>query len=126
MTDAIVFELPQAIRDWVFDIADATRRSLRSSEVAPLYETQFKDLTDRFFPSSPWPEAASIAPECNYDEDFLLFYKEVRVRHLFSMQYTSKDSKHKPVLSDFIDSWSTYSKVRACRTQIFFIYLSQY
>jgi hypothetical protein len=45
----IVFELPQAIRDWVFDVQDATRRSLRSEEVAPLYDFQFKDLTDRFF-----------------------------------------------------------------------------
>lgn len=111
MTDTIVFELPQPIRDWVFDIQDATRRSLRSEEVQPLYEAQFRDLTDRFFPQSPWPAASSIAPECNYDEDFLLFYKEIRARHLFTLQYV-KDTKLKPQLSDFIDSWTTYTKVR--------------
>ena len=108
----IVFELPQPIRDWIFDVQDATRRALRSSEVAPLYETQFKDLTDRFFPSSPWPAAQEIAPECNYDEDFLLFYKEIRTRHLFTLQYASKDAKLKLSLTDFINSWTTYSKVR--------------
>ena len=112
---AIVFELPQPVRDWVFDTQDATRRSLRTVEVAPLYENLFKDLTDRFFPSSPWPVASEIAPECNYDEDFLLFYKEIRVRHLFTLQYASKDSKFKPSLSDFIDSWTTYTKVRGPR-----------
>jgi len=110
----IVFELPQAIRDWVFDVQDATRRSLRSEEVAPLYDFQFKDLTDRFFAQAPWPAASAIAPECNYDEDFLLFYKEIRARHLFTLQYV-KDTKLKPQLSDFIDSWTTYSKVRPKR-----------
>lgn len=112
MTEKVVeFQLPQAIRDWVFDLQDSTQRSLLVEEVTPLYEAQFKDLTERFFPQSPWPAAASIAPECNYDEDFLLFYREIRARHLFTLQYASKDTKLKPGLPDFIDSWATYGGI---------------
>lgn len=107
--DKVEFQLPQSIRDYIFDLQDATQRSLRLEEVTPLYDAQFKDLTDRFFPQSPWPTAAAIAPECNYDEEFLLFYREIRTRHLFTLQYVSKDAKLKPCLSDFIESWSTYS-----------------
>ena len=97
------YKLPEAIANWVFDLQDATRNSMRSDEVQPLYEVQYKELTDRFFGQTAWPLDNVVAQECGNDEVFLLFYKEMRARHLIS--------KLKPQLPDFLDSWTNYTKV---------------
>ena len=101
------FKLPESISNWIFDLHDATRRSMRSEEVQPLYEVQYKELTDKFFAQTPWPHEKVIAPECNYDDTFLVFYNEMRARHLFT-------KLNKPQLSDLIESWSNYMKVFDC------------
>ena len=103
MSDAVDFSLPNAIKDYVFDLAEATRMAMRSEDVSQLYDTKFKELTEKFFSQSAWPDAKAIAPECNHDEVFLLFYKEMTVRHLFT--------KLKPQLSHFLESWSNYNKL---------------
>lgn len=97
------YKLPEAISNWIFDLHNATRTSLRSEEVQPLYEVQYKDLTDHFFGQTAWPIEGVVAQECANDSIFLLFYKEMRARHLIS--------KLKPQLPDFIDSWTNYTKV---------------
>ena len=48
MSNQLEIKLPESIANWIFDLHDATRRSLRS-EVQPLYEEQYKELTDKFF-----------------------------------------------------------------------------
>jgi len=100
------YKLPEAIANWVFDLHDATRNSMRSDEVQPLYDVQYKEITDRFFGQTAWPLENVVAGECANDEVFLIFYKEMRARHLIS--------KLKPQLNDFIDSWTNYIKVCNC------------
>ena len=80
---------------------------MRSEDVQPLYDVQYKELTDRFFAQSPWPNEKVISHRCNHDETFLTFYNEVRARHLF----TKLKKQHLP---DFIESWNNYSKVFDC------------
>jgi len=106
MSEALDFKLPESISNWIFDLHDATRRSMRSEEVSPIYEVQYKELTEKFFEKSAWPHEKIIAPECNYDETFLIFYNEMRARHLFT--------KLKPQLPDFIESWNNYLRVFDC------------
>ena len=78
MTDSSLdFTLPIHIRDFIFDLHESTRGSMRSEDVTILYETKFKELTEKFFAQSPWPSTHVVAPECNHDESFLLFYKLV-------------------------------------------------
>ena len=69
------FNLPAAIKDFMFDLHDAMRRSTRADEVQRLYDSKFKEITDKFFAQSPWPESKAIAAEVNNDEGFLVFYR---------------------------------------------------
>ncbi len=73
----VAFELPPVIKDFLFDLHDATRRSARVDEVQRLYDTKFKEITDKYFPQSQWPEDKVIASEVGNDEVFLLFYRFV-------------------------------------------------
>jgi translation initiation factor 3 subunit L len=72
-------------------------------DVQQLYEVRFKELTDKFFSSSAWPEPSAVAAECYYDEEFLLFYREMTYRHMFT--------RLKPQLRDQIDAWKNYIKL---------------
>ena len=71
------FNLPTAIKDFLFDLHDAMRRSCRVDEVQKLYDTKFKEITDKYFAQSPWPEVKVVAGEVNNDEGFLVFYRFV-------------------------------------------------
>mmetsp|Transcript_18772 Transcript_18772/g.18877 ORF Transcript_18772/g.18877 Transcript_18772/m.18877 type:complete len:524 (+) Transcript_18772:190-1761(+) len=99
----IEFMLPEPIKDFVFDLYQSTRRSLQIEEVQQIYDSRFRELTDKYFSSSAWPEPAAIAPECNFDEVFLLLYREMTLRHVFT--------KLKPQLVDYIASWINFSKL---------------
>ena len=101
-------KLPESIGNWIFDLHDATRRSLRSEDVQPLYEQQYKELSDKFFTQSAWPVTKLVAPECNGDEIFLIFYSELRTRHMFTKL---KPSAADLTLVDFVESWDNYIAV---------------
>lgn len=66
--------VPNVIRDFVFDLHDAVRRSQRLEDVQRLYETKQKEITDSYFGNSTWPEARVIANEASNDELFLALY----------------------------------------------------
>jgi translation initiation factor 3 subunit L len=107
MSKSIEFHLPDAVRDFVFDLHEATRLSQRVEDVQRLYESTYKELTDKYFSHSSWPTAAAVASECRDDEVFLIFYREMRLRHLFA--------KLKPQLNDYMESWNNYKNVREFR-----------
>jgi len=44
----------------------------------------FNKLTDRFFKSSPWPEAETVAKVVHGDQLFLILYKELYYRHVYA------------------------------------------
>ena len=109
------FTLPSNIRDFVFDLHQSTRVSLLLDEVTSSYESKYKELTEKYFATTAWPDSESVASECNNDQEFLLFYKEMITRHFFA--------KLKPAMKDFIDSWNTYQQVTRSIHQIFFALL---
>jgi hypothetical protein len=51
-----------------------------------------------------WPSEEQIASECDEDQIFLLFYRELTLRHFFAKQ------KHIQV-TPYLESWNTYNKV---------------
>lgn len=97
-------ELPQPIGDFIFDLHDATRRAQRLEEVQVLYEQKYKELSDKFYAQAAWPHPSTIISECNNDEVFLLFYKELTMRHLFAKL------KQLPI-SIYMEAWSNYNKL---------------
>lgn len=108
MSDGIEIKLPESISNWIFDLHDATRRSLRSEDVKALYEVEYKELTDKYFSQSAWPVSKVVAPECSQDEQFLIFYNELRTRHIFT---ALKTQLAELTLADFTESWNNYIAV---------------
>jgi translation initiation factor 3 subunit L len=96
----------QAVRDFVFDLHESTRRSLNVAEITVLYDQKLRELTDKYFSSSPWPDTAQIAPECNHDEDFLLIYREMTLR-----ARSMASGSFKFQVTDFLDSWTNYTQL---------------
>jgi hypothetical protein len=68
-------EAPPSVKDFVFDLHDATRRACRLEDVQRLYESRYKELTDQFFGNTHWPDVNVIASEADNDELFLSLYK---------------------------------------------------
>ena len=65
-----------------------------------VYEVSFTKLTERYYKSSPWPTVGSIAPLVGNDEVFLMLYRELYFRHIYS--------KLHPTLQQRFDAWENY------------------
>lgn len=79
------------------------------AELHSLYESTFQDLTNRYFKNSNWPSPESVSPLFNNDKTFLLLYKELYYRHLFS--------KMQPTLLQRFEGWNNYCDLFNCFRQ---------
>lgn len=78
-------------------------KSIRSREVydtQALYEGDFNSLTERYFKASSWPSAETVSPVVDGDNNFLILYKELYFRHIYS--------KLSPSVDDRLDSFENY------------------
>lgn len=127
-TTDVDFNLPTVIKDFLFDLHDAVRRSARVDEVQRLYDAKFKEITDKYFSQAPWPESKVIASEVGNDEGFLVFYRSVALCCGLLCRYTilkvliplspfremamrHVTTKLKPQVADHINSWRNYVKL---------------
>ena len=69
------FNIPGPIKDFIFDLHDVMRRSKRPGEVQRLYEVKAREITEKYFSNSQWPDVKVVSSEVKHDEQFLLFYK---------------------------------------------------
>lgn len=95
--------LPKALTDFVFDLHDSVTLSQITEEQTKLYETDFRELSNKYFANQPWPSPESIASECNGDPLFLALYREMTHRHWHSVS--------RPNLRDRIDGWQVYREL---------------
>jgi len=96
------YDLPDVIRSFVVYF-QTNLRDRNVYEVHSIYENSFNKLTERYYKSSPWPPAEAIAPLVNNDQQFLLLYKELYYRHIYS--------KLQPTLEQRIESWANYCDI---------------
>jgi len=54
------------------------------SEITTAYESGWNRLTEQFYAKTEWPEAETIAPLVNDDPVFLILYRELYYRHVYS------------------------------------------
>lgn len=94
---------PESVKDFVFDLHDASRRSLIPSEQQGLYTSTFREITAKYFPNTAWPAPSAISSECGDDPLFLALYNELTLRHLQSVK--------RPSVRDRIDGWRAYSEL---------------
>lgn len=69
-------------------------------ELNVIYENIFNKLTDQYYQKQPWPEAEVIAPLVENDSLFLILYKELYYRHIYS--------KLTPTITDRFSSYINY------------------
>lgn len=69
-------------------------------ELHTLYEQTFSRLTERFFKNTTWPAPHLVAHYVDNDPTFLLLYKELYYRHLFS--------RAQPGLAQRVEGWTNY------------------
>jgi len=100
-TDADI--VPQALTDFVFDLYDSVTLSQLTEEQARLYNRVFRDLSSKYFASTPWPSPTAIAAECNGDPLFLAFYRELTHRHWHAVS--------RPSLRERMEGWDVYREL---------------
>ncbi|KAI0360712.1 eukaryotic translation initiation factor 3 subunit 6 [Trametes cingulata] len=54
------------------------------AEITVAYESGWNRLTEKFYSKTEWPEAEVIAPLVNDDQIFLILYRELYYRHVYS------------------------------------------
>jgi translation initiation factor 3 subunit L len=103
MTDSSDACVPTAVTDFIFDLYDSVTLSHIAEEQAKLYGTTRTELQQKYFQSTPWPSAQSIASECNGDPLFLAVYRELSHRHWHAVS--------RPALGDRIEGWNVYREL---------------
>ncbi len=96
------YEMPDVIRSFVVYF-QKNLRDRNVYEVHSIYENSFNKLTDRYYKNSSWPPAEVISPLVDGDQQFLLLYKELYYRHIYS--------KLQPTLEQRIESWANYCDI---------------
>lgn len=92
---------PRALTDFVFDLYDSVTMSQIEEEQTKLYQTDFRDLSSKYFANQPWPSPQSIASECNGHPLFLSVYRELTHRHWHAVS--------RPNIRDRMEGWQIYS-----------------
>jgi translation initiation factor 3 subunit L len=95
--------MPKALTDFVYDLYDSVTLSQMSEEQAKFYETDFRELTSKYFASQPWPSPQAIASECNGHPLFLAVYRELTHRHWHAVS--------RPTLRDRMEGWQVYREL---------------
>ncbi|KNZ62371.1 eukaryotic translation initiation factor 3 subunit L [Puccinia sorghi] len=80
-----------------------TLLSANPQEIFAAYEGGWNRLTEKFYQKAEWPEADIIAPLVNNDEVFLLFYRELYYRHVYS--------RLQPDIDDRFHSYENYCSI---------------
>ena len=101
-SDLVQYEVPDVIQSFVVYF-QKNLRERNVYEVHSIYESSFNQLTDRYYKTSPWPPAEAIAPLVDNDTQFLLLYKELYYRHIYS--------KLQPTLEQRVESWANYCDI---------------
>ncbi|KIJ12736.1 hypothetical protein PAXINDRAFT_156845 [Paxillus involutus ATCC 200175] len=62
-------------------------------EITVAYESGWNRLTEKFYSKTEWPEAEIIAPLVNDDQIFLILYRELYYRHVYSRLQPNVDDR---------------------------------
>ncbi|CAM9213116.1 unnamed protein product [Heterosigma akashiwo] len=95
--------LPDAVRDFIFNLHQACRETQIMEDIQQLYDGQFRALSEAYFKQAPWPPAEVAARTVGDDPLFLAFYSELRCRHLFATL--------KITVADRLEAWSHYCEL---------------
>lgn len=93
------FLLPETVKSW-FSHMYTHLISGNVTEMTRLYDREFHSLTNNYFKQASWPEPSAVESLVDQDPTFLLLYRQIYFRHLFSRLQPGMDMKEA--------SWNTY------------------
>ncbi|GJQ08622.1 hypothetical protein GpartN1_g413.t1 [Galdieria partita] len=93
------FNVPESVQQFLSYFRQKFREG-NVSEVHTLYETSFNRYSERYFKTTSWPNPEVAAKYVDNDEVFLLFYKELYYRHIYS--------RLQPTLAQRVEAWDNY------------------
>ncbi|CAE7855228.1 unnamed protein product, partial [Symbiodinium microadriaticum] len=96
--------IPDAVDHFLGRLLDSIKSS-NIPDINRLYETDFNQLTEKYYNKTKWPSAYAVADALGHGEAlFLILYKELYYRHIYA--------RLNPVLfEDRIGSWKNYTQL---------------
>ncbi|KAH9920030.1 eukaryotic translation initiation factor 3 subunit 6 [Epithele typhae] len=76
-------QVPDVVKRFIAHFHQAVLEN-NLAEITVAYESGWNRLTEKFYSKTEWPEAEVIAPLVNDDQIFLILYRELYYRHVYS------------------------------------------
>ncbi|KAI0051579.1 hypothetical protein FA95DRAFT_1587123 [Auriscalpium vulgare] len=76
-------QIPDVVKRFIVHFHQAVLEN-NLSEITAAYESGWNRLTEKYYAKTEWPEAEVIAPLVNDDQLFLILYRELYYRHVYS------------------------------------------
>ncbi|KAI0777653.1 eukaryotic translation initiation factor 3 subunit 6 [Trametes elegans] len=76
-------QIPDVVKRFIAHFHQAVLEN-NLAEITVAYESGWNRLTEKFYAKVEWPEAEVIAPLVNDDQIFLILYRELYYRHVYS------------------------------------------
>ncbi|KAK0548716.1 hypothetical protein OC845_003429 [Tilletia horrida] len=80
---AALAAVPEQVRKYIVLFHQALQNN-SLPEISNAYEANWNRLTEKFYARAEWPDAEVIAPLVNEDPKFLMLYRELWYRHVYS------------------------------------------
>ncbi|KAJ7596956.1 eukaryotic translation initiation factor 3 subunit 6 [Mycena floridula] len=85
-------QIPDVVKAFIVHFHQAVLDN-NLAEITVAYESGWNKYTEMFYAKSEWPEAETIAPLVNDDPIFLILYRELYYRHVYSRLQPNLDDR---------------------------------
>nr|GAT58876.1 eukaryotic translation initiation factor 3 subunit 6 [Mycena chlorophos] len=85
-------QIPDVVKSFIVHFHQAVLEN-NLAEITVAYESGWNKYTEKFYARSEWPEAEIIAPLVNDDPIFLILYRELYYRHVYSRLQPNIDDR---------------------------------
>ncbi|KAL1662090.1 RNA polymerase I-associated factor PAF67-domain-containing protein [Schizophyllum commune] len=85
-------QIPDVVKGFIVHFHQAVLDK-NLAEITVAYESGWNKYTEKFYARSEWPEAEIIAPLVNDDPIFLILYRELYYRHVYSRLQPNIDDR---------------------------------
>ncbi|EIN05492.1 eukaryotic translation initiation factor 3 subunit 6 [Punctularia strigosozonata HHB-11173 SS5] len=92
MQQAALASIPDVVKRFIVHFHQAVLDN-NLAEITAAYESGWNRLTEKFYAKTEWPEAEVIAPLVNDDQIFLILYRELYYRHVYSRLQPNIDDR---------------------------------
>ncbi|ETW75468.1 hypothetical protein HETIRDRAFT_482200 [Heterobasidion irregulare TC 32-1] len=85
-------QIPDVVKRFIVHFHQAVLEN-NLAEITVAYDSGWNRLTEKYYAKTEWPEAEVIAPLVNDDQLFLILYRELYYRHVYSRLQPNIDDR---------------------------------